>query len=73
MCVVASPGPSRLSRRAGAQTPCVKDQHLQFAAQMSLNQCAMTAQPYIAQWINDHPNWMAVRWHCEYGGGKEKI
>jgi hypothetical protein len=40
---------------------------------MSLNQCAMTAQPYIAQWINDHPEWIAVRWHCEYGGGKEKI
>jgi hypothetical protein len=42
-------------------------------AQMSLNQCAMTAQPYIAQWINYHPKWMAVRWHCEYAGGKEKI
>jgi hypothetical protein len=50
-----------------------EDQHLQFAAQMSLNQCAMTARPYIAQWINYHPKWMAVRWHCEYGGGKEKI
>jgi hypothetical protein len=50
-----------------------EDQHLQFAAQMSLNQCAMTAQPYIAQWINDHPEWIAMRWHCEYGRGKEKI
>ena len=48
-----------------------EDQHLQFAAHMSLNQCAMTAQPYIAQGINDHPHWIAMRWHCEYG--KEKI
>ena len=50
-----------------------EDQHLQFAAQMSLNQCAMTAQPYIAQWINEHPKWKAVRWRCEYGGAKENI
>ena len=50
-----------------------EDQHLQVATQISLNQCAMTAQPYIAQWIIDHPKWSAVRWHCEYGGGKEKI
>jgi hypothetical protein len=33
----------------------------------------MRAQSYIAQWINYHPKWMAVRWHCEYGGGNEKI
>jgi hypothetical protein len=50
-----------------------EDQHLQVGTQISLNQCAMAAQPYIAQWIIHHPKWMAVRWHCEYGGGKEKI
>jgi hypothetical protein len=32
-----------------------KDQHLPFSADMSLNQCVMSAQPYIAQWINTHP------------------
>jgi hypothetical protein len=26
----------------------------------------MAAPPYIAQWIDEHPKWMAVRWHCEY-------
>jgi hypothetical protein len=50
-----------------------EEQHLHFAANMSLNQCAMTAPPYIAQWINDHPKWRAVRWRCEYAGSKEKI
>jgi hypothetical protein len=39
---------------------------------MSLNQCVMNAQPYIAQWINEHPKWVAVRWRCDYGGAKEK-
>ena len=49
-----------------------EDQHLSFKANMSLNQCVMNAQPYIAQWINEHPKWVAVRWRCDYGGSKEK-
>jgi hypothetical protein len=49
-----------------------EDQHLSFTANMSLNQCVLNAQPYIAQWINEHPKWVAVRWRCDYGGSKEK-
>src|SRR5262249_39212955 len=49
-----------------------EDQHLSFAADMSLNQCVMNAQPYIAQWISEHPKWVAVRWRCHYGGSDEK-
>jgi hypothetical protein len=49
-----------------------EDQHLAFAADMSLHQCVMNAQPYIAQWINEHPKWVAVRWRCDYGGSEEK-
>src|SRR5262249_36337388 len=49
-----------------------EDQHLSFSADMSLNQCVMSAQPYIAQWINEHPKWVAVRWRCDYGGSEEK-
>jgi hypothetical protein len=26
----------------------------------------MAAQPYIAQWVGDHPKWTAVKWRCEY-------
>ena len=48
-------------------TQC-EDKHLQFAATASLNQCVMNAQPYIAQWIGDHPKWKAVRWRCNYSG-----
>jgi hypothetical protein len=25
----------------------------------------MNAQPYLAQWINEHPKWSVARWHCE--------
>jgi hypothetical protein len=49
-----------------------EDQHFLFLADMSLNQCAMNAPPYIAQWTNEHPKWVAVRWRCDYGGSKEK-
>jgi hypothetical protein len=42
-----------------------EEQHLQFAEAGSLRQCAMNAQPYLAQWINQHPKWSVARWHCE--------
>ncbi|MCA1455695.1 hypothetical protein I6F35_21190 [Bradyrhizobium sp. BRP22] len=32
----------------------------------SLRQCAMAAPPYIAQWVDEHPKWTAVKWRCEY-------
>jgi hypothetical protein len=31
------------------------------------------AQPYIAQWVGQHPNWTAAKWRCEYPHAKEKI
>ena len=53
---------------AVAQRNVCEDQHLQFAMQGSLTQCAMAAPPYIAKWIGEHPKWVAVRWHCELPG-----
>ena len=35
-----------------------EDQHFSFLADMSLIQCVMSAPPYIAQWINEHPKWV---------------
>ena len=57
---------------ATAQPSMCEDRHFQFMYGGSLRQCAAGAQPYIAQWIGEHPNWTAVRWHCEYPG-KQKI
>jgi hypothetical protein len=42
-----------------------EEEHLRFASNGSLRQCALAAQPYIAQWIGEHPKWTAVRWRCE--------
>lgn len=43
-----------------------EDRHLQFAWEGSLQQCVMTAQPYIAEWIGQHPAWTARKWICDY-------
>jgi len=53
VCAIASP------------TTC-EEAHLQFAWSGSQQQCVMAAQPYIAQWVGEHPKWNAVRWRCEY-------
>ena len=55
-----------------AQPTQCEDQHLQYAWQGSLRQCAMSAQPYLAQWINQHPKWTVVRWRCEVPHTREK-
>jgi hypothetical protein len=32
----------------------------------------MAAQPYIAEWIGQHPAWQAKKWSCDYPGGKKR-
>jgi hypothetical protein len=46
-------------------TTC-EETHLTFSSDVSPRQCAMQAQPYIAQWVGEHPKWHAVKWRCEY-------
>jgi hypothetical protein len=43
-----------------------EERHLVFSSHVSPRQCVMAAQPYIAQWVGEHPKWTAVRWRCEY-------
>lgn len=31
--------------------------------------CAVTAQPAVAEWIDDHPQWRVVTWTCRAGEG----
>lgn len=26
--------------------------------------CMMMAQPHLAQWVNEHPNWTVAQWKC---------
>ena len=56
-----------------AQPDQCEEQHLQFAWRGSLAQCALSAQPYIAQWIGDHPQWTVKRYHCEYPATRRKV
>jgi hypothetical protein len=57
---------------AVSQPSQCEDQHLQFASTVSPTQCVMTAPPYIAQWLSEHPNWVAVRWRCKYPNQRGK-
>jgi hypothetical protein len=49
-----------------------EEKYLQFTWDGSLNQCMMAAQPYIAQWIGNHPQWTARKWTCEYPGREKR-
>jgi hypothetical protein len=43
-----------------------EERRLEYAWHGSLKQCVMGAQPYLAQWIGEHPQWRIMRYHCEY-------
>jgi hypothetical protein len=55
-----------------AQPDQCEDQRLVYESQGSLKQCVMNAQPYIAQWIGDHPKLTVRSYHCEYPHTKTK-
>ncbi|MGF7162012.1 hypothetical protein FHS85_003655 [Rhodoligotrophos appendicifer] len=48
------------------------DENITFEASFSLNQCTMTAQPYIARWAGTHPQWQVKKWRCEIPGANGK-
>ena len=54
-----------------APTDC-REMHFQII-ESSLGGCMANAQPYMARWVNDHPQWRIVRWKCSAGdtGGQE--
>ncbi|PSC05331.1 hypothetical protein SLNSH_09005 [Alsobacter soli] len=49
-----------------------QDEHLPMASGASPRQCAMSAPPYIAKWVDEHPQWRVVRWHCEIPHSNDK-
>jgi hypothetical protein len=49
-----------------------EEKYLQFAWDGSLKQCVMAAQPYIAEWIGNHPEWVATKWSCDYPGHEKR-
>ena len=59
VCAIANP------------TNC-EEKYLQFAWDGSLQQCMMAAQPYIAEWIGQHPAWTAKKGSCDYPDSKRR-
>ena len=49
-----------------------EEKYLQFTFDGSIQQCMMAAQPYIAEWIGNHPEWMAKKWSCDYPGHEKR-
>ncbi len=49
-----------------------EEKSLQFVWEGSIQQCMMAAQPYIAQWIGQHPAWRATKWSCDYPGNRKR-
>ena len=47
-------------------TTC-EERHLVFSSS-----AVMAAQPYIAQWVGEHPKWTAVKWRREYPHADDK-
>lgn len=43
-----------------------REYHLLVQSSGSLRACMMQAQPYLAQWIGDHPNLRVARWRCAW-------
>jgi len=55
-----------------AQPEQCQEQRLEYASGASLRQCVMSAQPYLAEWVGEHPKWSIKNYHCEYPHMKEK-
>jgi hypothetical protein len=49
-----------------------REHHLMFQSAGSLRSCTMQAQPYLAQWVGEHPNLRVVRWHCAWPDQEER-
>jgi hypothetical protein len=43
-----------------------REQHLLFESSGTLNACMMQAQPYLAQWLGEHPDLKIVRFECAW-------
>jgi hypothetical protein len=40
-----------------------QDHQIPLSLEISAIQCKKHAQPYVAQWSDEHPRWRVVRWH----------
>lgn len=43
-----------------------QEKHILFQSSGSLDACMWQAQPYLAQWVGEHPNVRVAKFHCAY-------
>ncbi|MFI5013511.1 MAG: hypothetical protein ACHQAY_14305 [Hyphomicrobiales bacterium] len=53
-------------------TGMCEDKHIAVEQQLSVTACVMQAQPTMARWVAENPNWTIVRWHCDYSANRRQ-
>jgi hypothetical protein len=43
-----------------------QERHMLFESHGSLETCMREAQPYLAQWISEHPDLRVARYRCDW-------
>ncbi len=51
---------------------CTEYHLMMYQEVASLRACTMEAQPYLAQWIGEHPHERVARWRCAWPGEEGK-
>lgn len=49
-----------------------EDRHIAVDQQMSVMACTSCAMPTLARWAGDNPDWMIVRWRCDYSDQRDE-
>ena len=52
-----------------ADPEACRERTLQFV-DVTQMQCAMGAQPMLAQWTYENPKWKVIRWSCQHAGAR---
>lgn len=56
---------------AHPQAPC-KERHLLFESSGSLTACLWQAQPYLAQWVGEHPDTRIASFRCAWPEAEDR-
>jgi len=49
-----------------------QDRHIAVEQEVTLTRCVMQAQPTLARWAADNPDWRIVGWHCDYSQSRKE-
>jgi hypothetical protein len=61
-----------LACRLTNPSACTEYHLMMYQEVASLRACTMEAQPYLAQWIGEHPHERVARWRCAWPDGEGK-